>query len=623
MIGTTDDRDLQVHFRSTHAVLLPGLAEEREQLDRVLRHPEISRSTSLVRFLTFICGMYFEHRSDEIREHTIAVKALGRKESTFDSQVDPIVRVTARALRKRLRDYYEGEGRTDAIEIVIPLGHYIPQFVWRRANPPAETEFSAPKMPPRGSIEADLVETVLVDQEVEQEETLPCCSAVAALADPGPGAPHAEVLSPEIVPVSKPLFRRRSFVFTWMALLLVAIFVAGIALGRHSLAGRSDHTLNIAWGDPVWSDEFAGAAQQMPDPAKWTYDVGNQNSWGNHELETYCSPAAGAIKGCDPRHPNAFLDGSGHLVLRAQKDADGNWTSARMTTRGLQNFQYGRIEARMKLPVGTGLWPAFWLLGADLEKAGWPAAGTVDIAENVGLNARTNGLGPSMIRSSLHAPGFSGGDSLRRNYKFSHGERIDDDSFHTYGIIWSPGMIQFYVDDPANIYFVQNVSEIPEKGQWVFDKPFYLVLNLAVGGDWSGDPDNTTPSPAEILVDYVRVYRIPTMAPTTEWHATDVVSGTMSSGPIVIRAQKGTGRVYLSCAAEPAPVVCALDSSTVDLTTGEPQQDTLTIFTEGTGPDGAKALAPPGKYKLTITATTMSGNHSESTQDFQVTPAGR
>lgn len=149
-------------------------------------------------------------------------------------------------------------------------------------------------------------------------------------------------------------------------------------------------------------------------------------------------------------------------MLRAERSANGSWTSARITTRGLKTFQYGRIEARMKLPVGTGLWPSFWMLGADFGTAGWPASGSVTIVENVSLTPRSNGLGPTMIRSTLHGARYFGGNGLWRDFKFPNNLRVDDGSFHTYGIIWSPGMIQFYVDDPANIFFVQDASDLPK-----------------------------------------------------------------------------------------------------------------------------------------------------------------
>ena len=575
-----------------------GFVAEREELERVLRHPEISRSASLVRFLSFICARYFDDRTDDIREHSIAVVALGRKESTFDSQIDPIVRVTARALRKRLHDFYENEGKNDPLEIVIPLGRYIPQFLHREPQAAATTQPSTP---------AFLESAPAVEEpKLHEPEAVP-------LVEPSKSA------SVTVGAAAQSAKKQPWLLWTLLtaAAVIPSVFYAGLVVGRRSQEHANAKTESLKWGDPVWNDEFNGPAMQTPDPAKWAFEVGNQNSWGNHELETYCPTGAAVLKGCDPRHPNAFQDGDGHLVLRAQRDADGNWTSARMTTKGLKTFQYGRIEARMKLPVGTGLWPAFWLLGANFDTAGYPGAGAIDIVENVSGTV-ANGLGPTMIRSSLHAPGDTSGNSLRRDYRLPNGGKIDDGSFHTYGIIWSPGMVQFYVDDPANVFFIQNVSNFPTGGQWVFDHPFSLVMNLAVGGDWSGDPDNTTPTPSDIVVDYVRQYKLPTGAPAIEWNPVKVKVGSIASNKITLHGEKGSGRVYLSCSTEPATAVCALDSSTVDFTNNEVQTDAITISPDVIA-NGSKVVAAPGTYKLTITATTMNGDHSELTEPFEVT----
>jgi len=174
------------------------------------------------------------------------------------------------------------------------------------------------------------------------------------------------------------------------------------------------------------------------------------------------------------------------------------------------------------------------------------------------------------------------------------------------------------VDDPANIFFVRDVSDLPEGGEWVFDKPFYLVMNLAVGGDWAGDPDNTTPNSADILVDYVRVYKIPpASAPTIEWQPAPVLVGSVASSTIHLHGQKGTGRVTLACSTEPATAVCSLEASTVDFSESSEQEEVVSISGDAFTNRG-KVVAAPGQYKLTITATTMSGNCSQVTQPFEV-----
>ena len=558
--------------------------EERRELERVLAHPEISRSASLVRFLSFICNKYFEGQADEIREYSIAVEALGRKDSTFDSHIDPIVRVTARALRKKLEEFYKDVGRGHALQIVLPLGHYVPQFV--RRNPEAAPDHAAEGSAPLAA------------------------GSDAAL-------PHAARHA------SAPLLFLRAhataFSISAVVLLLVpAVFFTGYYLGQ-ARNNRAPQPASEAlrWGDPVWSDEFNGAAQQLPDPSKWTYDTGNNAGWGNREMEIYCAPKV-APRECDPRRPNVFQDGAGHLVLRAQRNPDGTWTSARITTRGLKNFQYGRIEARMKLPVGTGLWPAFWMLGSDFQTAGWPASGSVDIVENVSNIAGSNGLGPTIVRSTLHGPRYYGANGLWHDFKLPNGGRVDDGSFHTYGIIWSPGMIQFYVDDPANIYFVQDSSDLPDGGEWVFEHPFYLVMNLAVGGDWPSGPDATTPTPADLMVDYVRVYKIPPVsAPTIQWQPVDVKAGSSVASIIKLQAPSYLGRVHLTCATEPANVHCDLGRSVVNFSDTLSQEDSLTLSTDSFSATG-RIAAPLGRYKVVVTATTISGDHSQLSAPFAV-----
>ena len=567
------------------APLAPDFHTERAELEWLLRHPEMVRSANLVRFLSFICARYFEGEADDIREYSIAVEALGRKAASFDSHVDPIVRVTARSLRKKLREIYESDGRDRPVQIVLPLGHYVPEFV----RPQHAGE------PPTGG----------------------------AQAEPDPLAtPNAERFSSPAglhrIPQFLAAHRRGILQLGLAALALAGVFVAGFFLGRRAEHPVTSMNHGFDWGEPVWSDEFDGAAQQTPDPANWTYDTGNNNGWGNKELEIYCAPHSGNPRGCDPRRPNAFLDGVGHLVLRAERNAEGDWTSARMTTSGLKEFQYGRIEARMKLPVGQGLWPSFWMLGADFNKVGWPASGSVSIVENVSLASASNGLGPQMIRATVHGPRYYGANGLWHDFKLPNGARVDDGSFHTYGIILSPGMIQFYVDDPANVYFVQDANDIPAGGEWVFNHPFSLILNLAVGGDWPGNPDATTPNPADMLVDYVRVYKIPPVpAPSIQWQPIQVKAGASVASIVNLQASHYSGRVLLSCSTQPATAVCSLATSAVNFSDTLDQEDTLTLSTESFSERG-KIAAAPGQYKVTITATTISGDHSQLTVPFQV-----
>ncbi len=247
-----------------------------------------------------------------------------------------------------------------------------------------------------------------------------------------------------------------------------------------------------------WSDEFAGAKGSAPDAQNWGYDTG-AGGWGNGELETYCAVPSDKAP-CSAATPNAYLDGAGHLVLKAIHTGD-NWTSARLLTRDKHAFRYGRIEARMKLPVGAGFWPAFWMLGADIEKTGWPAAGEQDIMEWV------QKYGAGATSSTVHGPGYSGAKGISTEAALADGGRIDDAGFHTYGVVWAENSLAFYRDDWAKPFVTLTPASLPAGSQWVFNRPFFILLNFAIGGGgFPGLTNASTPRVGETLVDYVRVY---------------------------------------------------------------------------------------------------------------------
>ena len=248
----------------------------------------------------------------------------------------------------------------------------------------------------------------------------------------------------------------------------------------------------------IWSDEFNGAAGSHPDPKKWTYDTG-AGGWGNAELEYYCA-AGSNTSPCSTADPNAYIDGRGNLVIKAI-NKNGTWTSARLKSQGLFAFTYGRIEARMKLTVANGFWPAFWMLGDDIKSVGWPACGEDDIIEWV------DNYGPGTTSSTTHGPGYSGGKGIGAKYTFPNGGRIDDSDYHIYGLIWSKNLLRYYRDNPENVFLTITPSSLPAGDRWVFDKPFFILLNFAVGGNWFPGPDSTTPATGTMLVDYVRVYQ--------------------------------------------------------------------------------------------------------------------
>lgn len=326
--------------------------------------------------------------------------------------------------------------------------------------------------------------------------------------------------------------------------------------------------VSAAWGQTwtqVWSDEFDDPASTPINAAKWQFDRGNLNV--NNELEFYCAPADAAP--CDASHPNAYIDGSGHLVIAAVRlnsltgPGSNSWTSARLNSgNGLANFQYGRIESRMQLPTGQGLWPAFWTLGSNISTVSWPTSGEMDFMENIPASA---GMGPNIIRSTMHGPGYSGGNGIGQNFTLPNGGSVT--AFHTYGAIWSPYMVQFYVDDPTNVFFIRTAADIPAGTQWVFNHPFFLLANLAVGGtgSWPGPPDATTPSPALMLVDYVRVYQasnvpVPNMGTPP---AVTVKAGVMGSTTLNLTSMAGTGRVYVACSVDAPKTTCSVSSGNV------------------------------------------------------------
>ena len=244
----------------------------------------------------------------------------------------------------------------------------------------------------------------------------------------------------------------------------------------------------------VWSDEFDGTAKTLPDPAKWMLELGNNNGWGNNEYQIYTN-----------KPENVSVDGKSNLAITATKVPTtpyATYYSGRIITKGLFMQTYGRFEARIKLPYGPGIWPAFWVLGvnkdsldADNNPIGWPQCGEIDIME-------LNGSKPNIVNGTVHGPGYSGGMSITKGFGLVNG-RYDTD-FHLFAIEWGKNYIDFFVDN--NLY--QRITPANVTGKWVFnDHPFYILLNLAVGGNYVTGPTDQTVFPQTMLVDYVRVYQ--------------------------------------------------------------------------------------------------------------------
>ena len=269
----------------------------------------------------------------------------------------------------------------------------------------------------------------------------------------------------------------------------IFLFWLVIVLSSAHLWARTPGKRNDRWV-LAWSDEFNGKNGSAPDPAKWTLETGG-NGWGNQELEYYTA-----------RPDNARIE-HGHLVITARREdyagSDGmkrEFTSARLKTQGKFAVTYGRIEARIKIPRGQGVWPAFWMLGSDIDQAGWPKCGEIDIMENIGKE-------PAVVHGTIHGPGYSGAHGIASPFSLSRG--IFADRYHVYAVEWEPDAIRFYLD--RHLYATRTPANLPQGAQWVYNHPFFLLLNFAVGGSWPGSPESSTRFPQQMLVDYVRVYR--------------------------------------------------------------------------------------------------------------------
>lgn len=240
--------------------------------------------------------------------------------------------------------------------------------------------------------------------------------------------------------------------------------------------------------EPTLVQAFDGPKGQGPDTKVWGRDLGG-GGFGNNELQSYTDGAA-----------NAFLDGEGHLIIEARKEptkgTDGiarDYSSARLKTKGKFEQRYGKFEARMKLPKGQGIWPAFWMLGANNDQVGWPRCGEIDILEYIGRE-------PKMVYGTLHGPGYSGGAGIQGSTTSPDLSEV----FHNYAVEWSPEKIVWTFDGKP--YFTLEAKDVGNKA-WPFEKPQFMILNLAVGGGWPGYPDATTVFPQRLVIDHVKVWR--------------------------------------------------------------------------------------------------------------------
>lgn len=267
-----------------------------------------------------------------------------------------------------------------------------------------------------------------------------------------------------------------------LATITALALLAGCATG----AQGAPQALELAW-----SDEFDTA-----DASNWSFETGG-HGWGNRELQYYTDGA------------NAFIQydemaGSRVLVIEARRGAPAGascwygacqYSSTRMVTRGKREFTHGRVEARIRLPHTQGIWPAFWMLGSDFAQIGWPDSGEIDIMEHVGSE-------PTLTHGALHGPGYSGDRHFNGTYDL--GEAADA-RYHVYAVDWDADGLRWSVD--GHEYFSLTRAQVEARGRWVFDQPFFLLLNVAVGGDWPGSPDAGSVFPQRMYVDWVRVFR--------------------------------------------------------------------------------------------------------------------
>jgi beta-glucanase (GH16 family) len=501
------------------------------------------------------------------------------------------------------------------------------------------------------------------------------------------------------------LVRRSRFLLAIVVLFLVG---AGRAHAQ-GCDGVSPSTTGAVTWNPQWCQEFNATTPGSPDTTVWAFDLGN-SGFGNNEIETYCGPPgySGNPGDCPTTFStstsNAYIDGSGHLVLQAintPNSANSNpppsvfnpktrtwlpvaivgflvsvvvapvarrrnhtplyacalvstltligaatwscgggssgsstttppppgstWFSARLKTEGLEKFQYGRIEASIQLPDTTnqGLWPAFWSLGNDINTTPWPACGETDFME-VWSTQVDSGPGPGGNRTTIHTSATDGsGVQPNGAYTFPSGQ-ANDTAFHTYGMIWSANMQQFYIDNPLQPYYITTPSNLSSGDTWPFNLPIFLITNIAVGGTLGGTPSSSTTNPAKMMLDYVRQYQpsaavsAPVMG-TPNPTAISVTAGATSGNTSTVTPtlMPATGYVYFSCSTTAPNASCAITTNdplnkyVVSSSANPAETVTVAVTTTGT---------PPGSYTVTVYAFTESNssNGSNSNADTNV-----
>jgi beta-glucanase (GH16 family) len=360
------------------------------------------------------------------------------------------------------------------------------------------------------------------------------------------------------------------FVCRWSRILtLLVFFLAGAGRATaQGCAGVSPSMTGAVTWTARWCQEFSGAAAS-PDTTMWHFDTGNNNGWGNHEVEVYCGPPgyAGNPQQCPSTFSittnTVYIDGGGHLVIQPINNG-GTWISTRMNTEGIKNVQYGRIEASLQLPDTTnpGLWPAFWSLGSSIATGTpWPNCGESDFMENWSPQV-LRGPGPGGNKSTIHTA-VTGGVGTGGSYTFPAGQ-LADTNFHAYGVIWSPNVMQFYIDDPTKPFLIKTPDDLPSGDTWPFNAQIFLLMNVAVGGTLGGSTTNLV-NPQPLMADYVRTYSpsavtIPTLGnpPSISVKAGATTGNSSSFTPALT---PGTGFAYFSCSTDAPKASCAITTA--------------------------------------------------------------
>jgi beta-glucanase (GH16 family) len=389
--------------------------------------------------------------------------------------------------------------------------------------------------------------------------------------------------------------------FIWRCGFILVIALLSLAGAEPASAqgctGVSTSSTGTVTWTPQWCQEFSANTVTSPDTTVWKFDLGNgTNGWGNNEVEVYCGPPqySGNPNPCpnmiSPSTNTVYLDSNGHLVIQPI-NINGTWISTRMLT--VRNFQYGRIEASLQLPDTTnqGLWPAFWSLGSSIGTGTpWPNCGEADFMEDWSPQV-FNGPGTGGNKATIHTA-VTGGIGSGGSYAFPTGMAANT-AFHRYGVIWSPNIMQFYVDDATHPFVIKTPSDLPSGDTWPFNAQIFLLINVAVGGTLGGSTTNLV-NPQPLMADYVRYYSPSTAAKPTlpnpppisvKAGATTGNSSTLTPG-----LTPGTGFVYLSCSTNAPKASCSVATN-----------DPLNTHVVNSGPAGAAETA-------TVTVTTTANS---------------